>query len=281
MGGGESTERRGASAGRGAARDGRAAAGGAGAADAGGTGVDHPALLVPRVVLVTDRWATSGRALVDVVSMSLDAGMPAVQLREKDLGGAALLALAERMRAATAARGALLLINDRVDVAVACGADGVHLGGGSMAVRDARALLPRAALVGVSTHDPADLAGCEADFALFGPVFDTPSKRAFGPPQGPERLAHAVSSARVPVLAIGGVTAAEAAVVVTTGAYGVAVIRAVLTAPDPAAVTRALLAALTPPGAAADADADAAGGPPARTPRPGDDRGVPRRGPAR
>src|SRR6185436_16593624 len=86
----------------------------------------------PALVLVTDRHATAGRDLVTVVEAALDVGLPAVQLRDKDLGGRALLALAERLRAATSRRRALLFVNDRVDVAIACGADGVHLGGASM-----------------------------------------------------------------------------------------------------------------------------------------------------
>ena len=107
---------------------------------------------VPPLVLVTDRHATAGRDLVAVVCAALDGGVPAVQLREKDLPGGPLLALAERLRTATAARGALLLVNDRVDVAVAVGADGVQLGTGALPVVEARRLLPPGTLVGVSTH---------------------------------------------------------------------------------------------------------------------------------
>jgi len=177
------------------------------------------------------------------VRAALDAGLPAVQLREKDLGGRALLALAEQLRAATLRSGALLFVNDRVDVAIAAEADGVHLGGGSMPVAVARALLPAGALVGVSTHAVDEAAATTADFAVFGPVYATPSKAAFGPPQGLDRLRAATAASRVPVLAIGGVTAARVPEVRAAGAAGVAVIRDVLEAPDPAAATRALLAA--------------------------------------
>jgi thiamine-phosphate pyrophosphorylase len=198
----------------------------------------------PTLVLVTDRHGTGGRDLCDVVAAALDAGLPAVQLREKDLRGRPLLALAERLRALTARTGALLLVNDRVDVAVAAGADGVHLGGGSMPVEAVRALLPPGALVGVSTHAPSEGAATAADFAVFGPVYATPSKAGFGPPQGVVRLREAVAAARVPVLAIGGVTAARAPELRAAGVAGVAVIRAVLAADDPAGATRALLSAL-------------------------------------
>src|SRR5207245_6439911 len=104
----------------------------------------------PRLVLVTDRHGAA------VVEAALDAGLPAVQLREKDLPGRPLLALAQRLRAATARTGALLLVNDRLDVAVAAGADGVHLGGTSVPADAARRLLGDDRLIGVSTHAPGE-----------------------------------------------------------------------------------------------------------------------------
>ena len=175
-----------------------------------------------------------------VVEAALEAGLPAVQLREKDLPGRPLLALAERLRAATARTGALLFVNDRIDVALAAGADGVQLGTGSVPVEVARRLLPPGALVGVSTHAPGE-AATAADFALFGPVWETPSKAGA---QGAARLGDAVRAAAIPVLAIGGVTAERVPAVRAAGAAGVAVIRAILAAPDPGAATRVLLAAL-------------------------------------
>ncbi len=198
---------------------------------------------IPSLLLVTDRRGTGGRDLVDVVAAALDAGLPAVQLREKDLPGRALLALAERLRAATARTDALLLVNDRVDVALAAGADGVHLGGGSMPVDDARRLLPADALVGVSTHAADEVRATTADYAVFGPVRATPSKASFGPPQGIERL-RAATAAAVPVLAIGGIEPGDVPAMRAAGAHGVAVIRAILAAADPAAATRALLKGL-------------------------------------
>ena len=198
----------------------------------------------PKLVLVTDRHATGGRELSDVVAAALDAGLPAVQLRDKDLPGRPLLALAERLRALTARTGALLFVNDRVDVAIAAGADGVHLGGGSMPVEAARRLLPPGAVIGVSTHSAEELSTTTADFAFFGPVYATPSKAAFGAPQGEARLREAVTAARVPVVAIGGITGAAVPAVRAAGAAGIAVIRAVLGHEDPAAATGALLEAL-------------------------------------
>ena len=188
----------------------------------------------PRLVLITDRHGTA------VVEAALDAGLPAVQLRDKELPGRPLLALAERLRAATARTGALLFVNDRVDVALAVGADGVQLGTGSMPADVARRLLPAGTLIGVSTHAPGE-ASAGADFALFGPVWATPSKTGA---QGEDRLREAVRAAAIPVLAIGGVTAERIAAARAAGAAGVAVIRAILAAPDPRTATRALLAAL-------------------------------------
>ena len=193
----------------------------------------------PSLILVTDRRATD-RDLLTAVRAALDAGLPAVQLREKDLPGRPLLALAEQLRAATAETGALLFVNDRIDVAIAAGADGVQLGTASVPVEVARGLLAAGTLVGVSTHAPGE-AVAGADFALFGPVWETPSKAGA---QGASRLRDAVRAAAIPVLAIGGVTAERVAAARAAGAAGVAVIRAILAAPDPGAATRTLLAAL-------------------------------------
>jgi thiamine-phosphate pyrophosphorylase len=195
---------------------------------------------VPRLVLITDRTSTGGRDLVEVVSAALDAGLPAVQLRDKDLPGRALFMLAERLRATTARSGALLFVNDRLDVALAVGADGVHLGGGSMPAPVVRAMLDADALIGVSTHAPGESPDA-ADFLFFGPVYATPAKTGA---QGVDRLRAAVAAVSLPVLAIGGVTPARVAEVSSAGAAGVAVIRAILAAPDPGAATRAFLAAL-------------------------------------
>jgi thiamine-phosphate pyrophosphorylase len=195
---------------------------------------------------VTDRRATAGRPLAEVVERCLGAGLPAVQLREKDLTGVELLDLARALRGLTARHGARLLVNDRVDVALAVDADGVHLPEAGLPPLAARTLVGPDRLLGVSTHSTAALDAAQeggADFVLFGPVYDTPHKRAWGAPQGPAALAAACRRARVPVLAIGGVTADRVPELGDAGAAGVAVIRALLEAADPAAATRELLAA--------------------------------------
>jgi len=194
----------------------------------------------PRLYLISDRRATNGRPLPDVIAAALDgagahAPSVAVQLREKDLEARPLLELARALRDCTAARGARLFVNDRVDVALAAGADGVHLGGGALAAADVRAVAP-ALEVAASTHAVADVlqrrdAG-GLSFVVFGPVFETPSKRPYGPPLGLAALGEACGLG-IPVLAIGGVDAARTPACRSAGAAGVAVIRAVLAADDP------------------------------------------------
>ena len=199
----------------------------------------------PLLYIVTDRHATLGRALDAVIARALagaaDAGVTpgavAVQLREKDLEGRALLELARPLRALTEAHGAALYVNDRVDVALAAGADGVHLGGTSMSPADVGAIAPSLATA-ISAHGAADLAraanSTNLAFALLGPVFETPSKRAYGAPLGLDVLAATARlSPTVPVLAIGGVTVDNAPACLRAGAAGIACIRAILSAGDP------------------------------------------------
>lgn len=193
------------------------------------------------VYLVTDRAQTAGRPLLDVVAAALRGGVGAVQLRERDLPARELLALATALRALTRAAGAALLINDRIDIALACDADGVHLPGQSFTVAEARALLGPGRLIGVSTHASAELAAAAgADFAVFGPLHDTPSKRAYGPPLGLDALRAARAATARPLFAIGGIDPPRAAAARQAGADGVAVIRAILAADDPAAAAAAL-----------------------------------------
>jgi thiamine-phosphate pyrophosphorylase len=171
-------------------------------------------------------------------------GAIALHLREKDLPGAALLALARRLAAACRDAGQWLLVNDRVDVALASGADGVHLPSAGVPADDARRLLGPDRLVGVSCHGEGDVRRARdagADYATFGPVFDTPSKRAYGAPVGLDALA---SAARLglPLVALGGVEPANAGAAVAAGARGLAAIRAWL-GPGGEDAVRALLAA--------------------------------------
>jgi len=208
----------------------------------------------PSLYLVTDRRQAHGRPLAEVVQAALDGGADGVQLREKDLLGAELLELATALRQLTARYGASLLVNDRIDVALAADADGVHLPRDGFPVPAARALLGAARLIAVSTHTPAEVttaAADGADFVVFGPVYATASKAAFDPPRGVEDLARACAASAIPVLAIGGVTAARTAAVRAAGASGIAVISAIMAADDPASAARELSRALgtrVPPG---------------------------------
>ena len=197
--------------------------------------------------LVTDRNQTGGRDLLWVLERALEGGVRAVQLREKDLGGRELFVLAEKTRRLCERYQANLFVNDRVDVALGVDADGVHLGGDSMPVRAARELLGAEKLIGVSTHSIKEAREAEqekADFILFGPVYFTASKAAYGEPQGLGRLKKVVEKISLPVYAIGGVKAGNIAEVKETGVRGIALISAVLSASDPRVATRRILETL-------------------------------------
>jgi len=196
--------------------------------------------------LVTDR-RIARRALPEVVEECLEAGLRAVQLREKDVAVRDLLALATALRETTRRHGARLLVNDRADVALAVGADGVQRTRTSLPVAALRRLAPPPFLVAASVHAETEArqgAVEGADFLVFGPVYDTPSKRGYGPPQGLAALRRVVAAVDRPVVAIGGVTPARVGEVLGAGAAGVAVISAILGVDRPADATKAFLDAL-------------------------------------
>jgi len=200
-----------------------------------------------RLCLVTDRAQTRGRELVDVVAQCLQAGLPAVQLREKDLPAADLARLGRALRDLTRRHGARLIVNDRADVALAVEADGVQRTSTSLPVADLRAVADERLAIGASVHsldEAVAAAAAGADWIVFGPVYDTPSKRAYGPPQGPARLEAVCRAVGVPVIAIGGVTPERVVEVCRAGARGVAAISALLAADAPAEATRRFLDAL-------------------------------------
>ncbi len=177
----------------------------------------------------------------------MQAGLAAVQLREKDLDARDLFRLAERLQAVTRPAGAALLINARVDVAMALDADGVHLTRRSLPPKEARELLGPEKLIGISCHSVAEVeeaADGGVDFLVVGPIYATPSKAQFGPPLSTEILRQARTVCGLPILAIGGVKAAQIPSVVAAGADGVAVVSAIVAAPDPGAATAELLAAV-------------------------------------
>jgi len=194
--------------------------------------------------LITDRTQTNGRPLAAVVREALAGGVRAVQLREKDLSGSELFRLATELRAITREYGARLLINDRVDIALAAEADGVHLGIASLPLAAARRMLGPKRLIGYSAHAIAEARQAEAagaDFVTFGPVYHTPSKAVYGAPLGPELLAEAASSLSIPVFALGGVKKTSIAELLTSGVRGIALISAIIAARDPRAAAVTLL----------------------------------------
>lgn len=186
--------------------------------------------------LITDRHQTMGRSLAAVVRAALEGGVRAVQLREKDLSGRELFKLAEELRQVTHEFGARLLINDRVDVALAVDADGVHLGVSSVPVSTARRLLGPRFMIGYSAHcvlEAANAAKEGADFVTFGPIYFTPSKSAYGEPLGVELLRSACAGLDIPVFALGGIKERKIAEVMAAKAQGIALISAIIAAADP------------------------------------------------
>jgi thiamine-phosphate pyrophosphorylase len=196
------------------------------------------------LTLVTDRSQTRGRELTAVVAECLAAGLPAVQVREKDLGAAELAALCRSLRALTRDHGARLIVNDRVDVALAVGADGVQRTHASLVIDDIRAVAGGRLAIGASVHSLEDALDAErrgADWIVFGPLYDTPSKRSWGAPQGVDRLAKLTAAVRTPVVAIGGITPERVSAVRAAGAAGVAAIAAILDTASPADATKRFL----------------------------------------
>ena len=199
------------------------------------------------VYVITDRQQAVDRPLREVVEAALRGGVRALQLREKDLPPRHLYPLAQDLRQLTQRYGARLLVNDRVDVALAVDADGVHLTTTSLPIGAARQLLGAERLIGVSTHnldEAQEAAEGGADFLVFGPIFFTPSKAPYGEPVGLDALRAVRAAVKLPILAIGGIKKANLEPVLAAGADGIAVISAVIAADDPTAASQDLLAAL-------------------------------------
>lgn len=199
------------------------------------------------LLLVTDRSLVRERSLESALRESVDAGVPAIQLRERDLSTRELLSLAGQIHAMTKSRGVRLIINDRVDLVQALDLDGVHLRASSLPVSVARRVLGPRRLIGVSTHSVKEVqqAGDDgADYVILGPIFETPSKREFGAPLGLAALADACRRSSVPVFAIGGMTIKRIVAAREAGASGVAMIGGILGREDVGAATVEMQAAV-------------------------------------
>jgi thiamine-phosphate pyrophosphorylase len=189
-----------------------------------------------RLYLVTDQPSLQGRALLDVVMAAVKGGVTCVQLREKALGTRDFLALAEALVQHLSSLQVPLIINDRVDIALACGAQGVHLGQSDMPVEQARRLLPPEVFIGWSVEtadDVARAAQLPVDYLGVSPVFATPTKTDTLAPWGLDGLARVRANTALPLVAIGGINASNARNVMQAGADGLAVVSAICAAPDP------------------------------------------------
>lgn len=195
-----------------------------------------------RLYLITDANPRVG-PIESFLRAAIGAGVGMVQLREKHMSDSELFAAAERFGSACRSAGALFIVNDRVDIALTSGADGVHLGQEDLEPAQIRRLTPADFLIGLSTHSTEQIDAARdkpVDYTGVGPVFQTPTKPG-RPAVGTQLIRYAAAKARVPFFAIGGIDPSTIVDVVAAGASRVSVLRWIAQAEDPAAATRALL----------------------------------------
>lgn len=203
-------------------------------------------MIDPACYVILDRAAARGRDLESVLEGAIAGGSRLVQLREKDWPSGRLWPLAARLRERCRQAGVTFIVNDRVDLALALDADGVHLGQDDLPPGPARRLLRHDMVLGLSTHSVVQARAAQAagaDYVAVGSMFPTGTKPDFEL-VGPDLVRQVRGEIRVPIVAIGGITPARVAAVIRAGADGVAVISGVCGAPDPAAATRAFVDAV-------------------------------------
>ncbi|MDY0227825.1 MAG: thiamine phosphate synthase [Desulfomicrobium apsheronum] len=186
--------------------------------------------------LVTDRELSLGRSTADIVRAAVAGGVTCVQLREKHCATREFVAEARAVRELLAGTGVPLIINDRIDVTLAVGADGVHLGQTDMHIADARRLTGPDMLIGISAECVADAIRAQAegaDYVGISPVFATPTKTDTAPALGREGVAAIRAAVSLPLVGIGGIGPDNAAEVIRAGCDGIAVVSAIVSAPDP------------------------------------------------
>jgi thiamine-phosphate pyrophosphorylase len=200
----------------------------------------------PSLYVILDRAAAGGRDLVDILDATIAGGCRMVQLREKEWPSGRLLPVAERLRARCRAAGVTFIINDRIDLALALAADGVHLGQDDLPPRLARPLLRAGMLLGLSTHSVEQARAAQAagaDYVAVGAMFPTATKPDFEL-VGPDLVRKLRDEIRAPLVGIGGITPENVGDVIRAGAAGVSVISAVCAAADPERATRRFLEAI-------------------------------------
>ncbi len=197
-----------------------------------------------RLYLVTDRLLAGGRSLTEIVLAAVAGGVSIVQIREKEATTRVFVEQARALKAALQGSAVPLIVNDRLDVALAVGADGVHLGDDDLPLAEARRLLGPAAIIGVSLGGRADGAVAEADYVAASPVFTTGTKPDAGPALGLAGVRALRLGVPRPLIAIGGINLQNAPAIVQAGADGIAVVSAIMAADDPQAAAAALRAAV-------------------------------------
>lgn len=202
------------------------------------------AILLSGLYVITDHVKEADRDPATIAQAALEAGAKIIQLREKQASARQILSWAKHIRELTQSRSALLIINDHVDIAMACGADGVHLGQDDLPAEDARKLLGSQAIIGVSAETVQESLEAEAAGANYlgvGPMFSTSTKSDAGAPIGPERLRAIKQQVGIPVFGIGGINPTNYREVLQAGADGICVISAISRAPDMGTAVREFL----------------------------------------